>query len=67
MDGNKRDSLGCLESRSVSVLLFPHQESAGFLLQEKTSNASSKTDLGVLAGNIPSSSEFQICPPFQVS
>lgn len=26
-----------------------------------------KTDLGTLAGNIPSSSEFQICPSFQVS
>lgn len=58
---------GAWKSRSVSVLLFPHQENAVFLLQEKTSNTSNKTDLGTLAGNIPSSSEFQICPPFHVS
>lgn len=43
MNGNKCCSLVCLESRSVPVLLYPHQQSAGFLLQENTRSGSIKT------------------------
>lgn len=59
-----------LKLPEIRILIYMALFTSGVMTSsagEGCNNTSSKTDLGVLAGNVPSSPELQTCPYFQVS